>query len=433
MDKTGSVGKSIRKQCKAMGKQIRSSKPKKAGKKLKKLLFLGKNKSSRSEGEKSSTYRSATLYDDVGSSSATQGFDSVHLNEQIQSIYDVYRATKMRRCTAFEEDCVAVRWERDALKRTVKELEIKLQATQETQKQRNLYLEEEISRLRAENNSFRAKVQNFHDARTTETSEMLDEFGRQIRALEDQVEVVEVLATERKFIEANSELPQVKDEMSIFEDTRKQLESTIDDQMAENEKLKANLQELGRALIADNKTMIEECVQQSAEMQGQLLRKISEVECNYISLNKDCLQLRDEKSIYEACKQQLQETLNDQIKGLCAETRELIAHVCHDEKRIAIKTGELRKEIKECFHSLDQQAHFELDLIKSKYINLKHEMYQLAEEMSKSRQRENAVTCELEDRIDVLTSVAARKREEPRSGGNSVPPGKIKTTPTRIA
>ncbi|KDR13103.1 hypothetical protein L798_13032 [Zootermopsis nevadensis] len=401
MDK---IGKSVRKLWKAMGKQIRSSKPTKAGRRWKDIYRLGKKKSSRSEDQTASTYRSKPLDDSVGCSSAPQNFESVDINEQIRSVDDVDRAANLRRCPALEEDCVAVRWERDALKRTVKELELKLQAKQGTLERRNLYLEEEISRLTAENNSIRPEIQNLHDARTTETSEMLDKFGRQIRDLEDQV-VEEILAIERKFIEANRKLPQLQDEMSIFEDAKRQLDSIFDDQMAENEKLEADLRELERALSSDNEAMIEDCVQQFAGLQGQLLRKIREVECNYISLNKDCLQVRDEKSIYEASRQQLEETFNDQIKGLCAQTQELIADVNHNEKGNARRTGVFRKEIKECFDGLDQQAHFELDSTNSKYISLKHEVYQLAEEMSKSRQRENAVTCEL-DRIAGLTSAA---------------------------
>ncbi|KDR13102.1 hypothetical protein L798_13031 [Zootermopsis nevadensis] len=311
MDK---IGKSVRKLWKAMGKQIRSSKPTKAGRRWKDIYRLGK-KSSRSEDQTASTYRSKPLDDSAGCSSAPQNFESVDLNEQIRSVDDVDRAANLRRCPALEEDCVAVRWERDALKRTVKELEIKLQVKQGTLERRNLYLEEDPSALFAENNSFLAEVQDLHDARTTETSEMMVYFGKQTTVLADRL-LAEILAIERSFVQANSDISQVKGEMRIYEDAFKLMQATFEALVAEKDRLETKLRNQEGALIAESAAMVKERLQKFASKKERLWRKVLDIGRKNVTLKKD-LQFTDEENIYEASNQQLEETVADQITELC--------------------------------------------------------------------------------------------------------------------
>ncbi|KDR21885.1 hypothetical protein L798_00387 [Zootermopsis nevadensis] len=82
-------------------------------------------------------------------------------------------------------------------------------------------------------------------------------------------------------------------------DERSPLKGTI----SENHSLKAEVQDLERKLDVDYAAMIKE---QFAGMKEQLLGQTMDIQFHYVSVNNDCLQLRDEISIYEGAKRQLE-------------------------------------------------------------------------------------------------------------------------------
>jgi chromosome segregation ATPase len=352
----------------------------------------------------------------MGSISSSQDLYDVDLSEQLEDTESIGEAADCWVCLALEEECGDLRAERYSLQRKVEELELKLQLNEETHEQMNLCMEKQVSELVTENHSLRAEVQDLQAAHTSDRSKMQEEFGKQITALEDQLRN-EILVTEHKFIQANSELSQMTAE--IFEKARKQFELAIEDQIAEmaaeTRRLKAEVQELEEKLITDNAETIKECEQYVAGMQDQFLGQILNIECNYIHMDNECSQMKEEIVFYEEARKQFEHAIEDQIAELSVQSQRLITDMHVVQKKNLTESCALRNEVRGHIDGFEKQVLGEMKDAEFKFSSVNDELVQVTEQLSVQRQREDAAIRDMEERVAALTSdVAAKRRRGPR-------------------
>jgi hypothetical protein len=207
---------------------------------------------------------------------------------------DVEQAGHCSTCTAaLEEECGALRAARDALQIQVKELETKVLISQE---QANLYFEEQLYELTTESYALRAEVQDLQDAHFSDTSEILEELGKQIIALKDQP-FSELLIIERKFIETDSELSQMKDD-TFYEEITVKVKSTIDDRIEElsNQinRLIFDVYYVDDENITEARILWKNIIEHIAGYEKQVLSDIKDVEHKFSGLNNELLQVKQQ-------------------------------------------------------------------------------------------------------------------------------------------
>jgi hypothetical protein len=177
-------------------------------------------------------------------------------------------------------------------------LELKLCISQETQEQANIYFGQQLRELTTESYALRAEVQDLQDAHFSDTSEILEELGKQIMALKDQL-FSDLLIIERKFIETDSELSQMKNDTFFYEEITLKVKSTIDDGIEElsNQinRLIFDVYYMENENITDSRILWDNIMEHIAGYEEQVLSDIKDVEHKFNSfLNDELLQVKQQ-------------------------------------------------------------------------------------------------------------------------------------------